>query len=286
MTPALLLANRRNAQLSTGPRTPEGKALIAQNARTHGLGSVVPVLPGLEKREEWEAHRRAFLAAVQPEGYVELTLAERAALLAWRLGRVVRYETAAFAQAFAGEKQARDRAVAGLRTGRRLRRLVDRLSSMGDTEPIKVGFAEILLTAVAVDARVDPMAFSVPDAPEGGWTAGTLRKAMEAIVVAAGRDVDDLDDRLRAFVRRLEEGALRDRGGAPARAIPERAERFDADIDRVLKYEGHLDRLLHRTLHELQRLQAMRLGMDVRLPVAVDLDVAVGPRGQERNGHG
>ena len=36
-TPALLAANRANAQKSTGPRTPEGKGQVALNALRHGL---------------------------------------------------------------------------------------------------------------------------------------------------------------------------------------------------------------------------------------------------------
>lgn len=35
-------ANRRNAQASTGPRTPAGKARSGQNARKHGLSAVDP----------------------------------------------------------------------------------------------------------------------------------------------------------------------------------------------------------------------------------------------------
>jgi len=44
-TPARLTANRQNAILSTGPRTPEGKAVACQNARTHGLLSRQVLLP-------------------------------------------------------------------------------------------------------------------------------------------------------------------------------------------------------------------------------------------------
>jgi hypothetical protein len=39
-------ANRRNALLSTGSKTPEGKAVSAQNARKHGLLSCEVLLPG------------------------------------------------------------------------------------------------------------------------------------------------------------------------------------------------------------------------------------------------
>jgi hypothetical protein len=39
-------ANRRNAQFSTGPRTPEGRAAVGLNALRHGLSAQTSVLPG------------------------------------------------------------------------------------------------------------------------------------------------------------------------------------------------------------------------------------------------
>ncbi len=36
-TEAQIAANRLNAQRSTGPRTADGKAVVAQNAAKHGL---------------------------------------------------------------------------------------------------------------------------------------------------------------------------------------------------------------------------------------------------------
>lgn len=90
-TLAKIEANRRNAQLSTGPRTLEGRATVAGNATTHGIFAAVPVLPG-ESVDAWEAHRARVVASLAPMGLLEVNLAERAALLLWRLQRLARYE--------------------------------------------------------------------------------------------------------------------------------------------------------------------------------------------------
>ena len=45
-------ANRRNAQKSTGPRTPEGKAKTRYNALRHGIHADQIVLP-IEEEEAW-----------------------------------------------------------------------------------------------------------------------------------------------------------------------------------------------------------------------------------------
>ena len=48
-SPAKIRANRRNALKSTGPRTRAGKAIVARNARTHGLNIPTVCDPGFAR---------------------------------------------------------------------------------------------------------------------------------------------------------------------------------------------------------------------------------------------
>jgi hypothetical protein len=99
-------ANRRNALASTGPRTSNGKAVVARNAVKHGALSSFAVIPGVERVEDWQAHRDGIMRGLVPVGLLETRLAERVALLLWRLDRVARYEAAVTTAALdrAGEK--------------------------------------------------------------------------------------------------------------------------------------------------------------------------------------
>ena len=80
-----------------GPKTEEGKEVARWNSTRHGIRSPAPVVPGVEKQEDWEEHRDGVLEELAPAGHLELTLAERVALLSWRLHRVTRYETGVIA---------------------------------------------------------------------------------------------------------------------------------------------------------------------------------------------
>jgi hypothetical protein len=91
-----LAANRANAARSTGPRTPEGKARSAQNARKHGFIASTFAVVRPEDLDE-VAHLRAGLIAVyQPLNYQELFAIERMALAQQAILRAARLETGLF----------------------------------------------------------------------------------------------------------------------------------------------------------------------------------------------
>jgi hypothetical protein len=94
-----ILANRRNALKSTGPRTVEGKGKVSLNALKHGILSkelIVRNSGGTEDPREYAVLYSAIHAHYQPLGAMEELLVERIAVCNWRLKRVLRAERDAF----------------------------------------------------------------------------------------------------------------------------------------------------------------------------------------------
>ena len=83
---ARIEANRANAALSTGPRTPEGKHRAALNAIRHGLTSQQNVIPG-EDPQVYQEFCRTLIADLRPKGALEEQLARTMADTQWRLNR-------------------------------------------------------------------------------------------------------------------------------------------------------------------------------------------------------
>src|SRR6516164_10354497 len=88
-------ANRRNAQLSTGPVTEEGKRSSRQNAVRHGL-TAETVIDALEDAEDYAAFEMAITADYDAQSAVERELVLRLASLLWRLRRATTIETGLF----------------------------------------------------------------------------------------------------------------------------------------------------------------------------------------------
>jgi hypothetical protein len=91
---AQILANRLNAQKSTGPCTLEGKIVVSQNAFKHGLSARQDIISS-ESQAEFELYRDLMLAELAPAGPMESMLAERIVSLSWRLKRAIRIQNQA-----------------------------------------------------------------------------------------------------------------------------------------------------------------------------------------------
>jgi len=86
-------ANRRNAQLSTGPVTEDGRS--RQNAVRHGL-TAETVIDALEDAEDYTAFEMAITADHDAQSAVERELVLRLASLLWRLRRATAIESGLF----------------------------------------------------------------------------------------------------------------------------------------------------------------------------------------------
>jgi hypothetical protein len=296
----LVPAEQSNAIVSPsgGPRTEEGKEVVRWNATRHGIRSPAPVVPGVEKKEDWEEHRDGILESLQPEGHLELVLAERVALLSWRLHRVIRFETESIAlyqekaeDDLAGQRGRPFSDVSGpaspevvrsnLKSARMDLKLLKRFARVGDDEPLPSLDAANILWEVAEhtdavaegEAEADELLenLSVPGLEEGtspeefeGWTAGLLHRAVEQIASSADREGPEAV--LEAAMRSAEWKVKKAKQSAEEverdleRMGRERLLPDEKTLEKVARYEAHLSRGLYKALHELEALQARRTG--------------------------
>jgi hypothetical protein len=274
-------ANRQNAQKSTGPRTPRGKAIVSQNAVRHGLFAATPVIPRVESTVAWEQHHATTIASLAPIGQVEIDLAERVALITWRLKRVARYERdvtissqrrsfqdldTAYPRPLLRQdspEQARERVT---QAGARLRVFLRVAESPPETT-LTGRLADAILVAIGqqIDG-FDVRAFSAPEiVPDGvphdnisDWTVGRLKRLIAAIADAAGRQPEDLLDVVIAQARdafNVERARLRPYTRELADLRRERILPQSTRLDQVIRYETHLTRQLTQTLAQLKALQ-------------------------------
>ena len=89
---AQIEANQANAQSSTGPRTPDGKATSATNATKHGFFSKHAVLLNENEHRQFESLRNSYVGQFNPTNIVEVALLDQLVLAAWNIERTNRLE--------------------------------------------------------------------------------------------------------------------------------------------------------------------------------------------------
>jgi len=238
-SPARLAANRANAQMSTGPRTPEGKERSRGNAFKHGMAGEGIALPAEDQAEV----SRVFAGLRQelgPEGEVAEALVRRVALLTIRLDRCVLNDSATLStrvrSAESDFDEARhdevDRLMAGLPDDpatavRKLRRMPEGVDRM---------------VAAWLALRAD-----VACAAEDRWGAEHRRMAENL----AGRRPGDIGtSRVEALARAIRgdfthlgplEGPGRDDRARSAWARDRMAELIDAEVEWLSAHRATLD---------------------------------------------
>lgn len=106
-TPEGKAKSAANAVHSTGPRTPEGKARTSQNSLKHGLLANTIILPD-ECSEIFDAARAALIHDIQPRTYLESRCVDIMAVADWRRGRAWHLEQAQLTHAVHAQEALKD----------------------------------------------------------------------------------------------------------------------------------------------------------------------------------
>ncbi len=293
--------NARNALRSTGPRSRVGKALSSQNALTHGLRSNLPVIAGLESDEAWLAHEEETIASLRPGGYVETLIASRIAHLLWRTRRISRFEVGAIQGALLRIDDDDARASALGRSHymapshpRELRKkhddiaqlvsLFHNIEAMTDDGALELAVVERVLHRIIDRNHVDLERVDLSALPAEArtgewqqlqrWTKRLLNELVDAMAKKRKGTGDDmwastvsrLDEELSILRRALEETDTR-----LACLREERVLLSAENLERIQRYETHLDRSLSRALQELSQLQRARLAAESESSMRIEV---------------
>src|SRR5918997_2215515 len=263
-----------------GPKTQAGKEVARWNATRHGIRSPAPVVPGLEKAEDWEEHCDGMLESLSPEGHLELVLAERVALLSWRLHRVTRYEqeTIALSQEKVEEDLMERQSLNPLisaavhpqdvrmdhEEAKKTQRLLKKLFTLPGEKRLSTEEAASVLLSIwnRVDEEAELEELEIPGIPEAldpeslfeydvPWTVSLVREGISVIAQAAGEDLEELlesaTEEARWEVRRtkirLEEVERDLRDMSRERLLPD-----EMTLQKIARYEAHLSRGLYQAM--------------------------------------
>lgn len=278
--------------IAPGPRTEAGKAVTRLNATRHGM--LAELIPPAEA-EDYAAHVAQLLEHYAPVGYLEAHLVDRIASALWRLRRVERYEAAVAARdtASALERARERRSTHGIDphgiVSERVEAL-ERALELHDLGPERLalepapalfdwvwGWWHLADTAGHAGERLEwRIAKALGLKRDEEWTEAETRWTFAAACLAVegfaalerGRVVKppavlagwlEYRDRLRwALERAGEEAAAHARAETHAAALA--ALPHPGTLEKIAKYEAHLERVAYKALHELEALQDKRRG--------------------------
>jgi len=240
-----LAANRANALKSTGPRTPEGRAVSRWNALQHGVlarAVIPPALEQYESRHEFSFLLQTLHEELGPQSALEEMLVERIATSYWRLARLLRAEAGMIAH----RQETRERDVPRTRLLLKVPTYVSPIAK--------------------VSAEIDALE-RVMDNP----------KRLRALMVEEDeRWRTAPEEELRAAAKKSLASLYEQKESAQAQEVAiEQAQRSIPPLHEAIsfaRYEAALERQIYHALAALERLQRRRGGEAVPPPLSVTVD--------------
>jgi len=281
-------ANRRNAQKSTGPKTPQGRAISKMNALKHAILSKEVLVCGLNIQEcsqELSALHKRFWQELNPAGPVEEMLVDQIVTTHWRLRRALRAESGEIALSVDEGQWKRSRPNPHLQW-MQWEVWGDPVPAMKDSTR---GNSILAVWLRQVRARVVQEGELTEDAtkiPLDG-KPNMLSQGLEELRLRLSQNSDGPDPASRREENKKQALTFIDRelrmlewrkvDCLNREAADEEAQQAAAVLpampvlEKILRYETKLERQMYRAMSQLERLQRMRRGEAVPPPLTMEV---------------
>jgi len=286
VTAAKVAANRKSSEKSPGPKTVRGKGFARMNAVKHGITAGL-LLPG-ESSLEFEQFRRGLITDFVPVGDKEYEQAEIYYVNSWRLKRVYPAEAGEITKLLceynpAAELAASEHArpyLQGLADLKKLDEIESQISQHGRVSPENLAWLRELpygamandfvgLIVLAQDNENTEDGGPKPDVPAAADCREPTSAASTPEDCGFVREV--LLNALAYLKNKIREEAAyhgqytfsKVEATKAALRVPQ-----EAVLNRLMRYENHLQNKMNNALHNLERMQRLRRGNEVPPPTA------------------
>jgi len=294
-------ATQKNAQKG-GVKTSEGKAIVKYNALKHGLlakETVITVGDGAENPDAFHALLTDLKGQLFPEGTLEEMLVEKIAVAYWRMRRAYEYEAGLIrdklddatdryynSTSWGGKKEHKtdneiEKEIAEIdgyiqaweddkADLAKLRKSGKSLESIYDWEDNWECLLERVMETSELDVKADltPRQLHEFLKKQADWDDKRICRELMEI---CDEKIAYYQEQIQNLKKQKSENRLRLEVIKKLGSIPTRQE-----LDRLLRYEGAIERQFYKALNQLERLQRLRLGDNVPAPFEMNIDVNEG----------
>jgi hypothetical protein len=295
-----LEANKKNAQRG-GVKTDEGKAIVKYNALKHGLLAkevVITVGDGAENAEQFSVLRQDLKTQLAPIGSLEEMLVEKIAVAYWRLRRAYRYEVGLIRNELdtATEEFYSNTDWEGEKV-----KTAEEIDEEIEKSKNEIKYWKKDKTQLTRMHKEDKPLEKIYDWEDNwGWLQEKVKYVLEiyndetvlepeeihrrltakdwsddliwqALIEICDERKQHCEEQIESLENQKRKNRLKVQVIKKLGSIPKKDE-----LDRLLRYEGAIERQFYRAMNQLERLQRLRSGDKVPAPVELDVNVDVG----------